>query len=448
MFLALSLSLAGAGAGANGRFPAAQQVVIGPGLAGVDVMALRTTFGLVISRDAGQHFEWVCEEALFAPQEPSETPDPALIVGADGTVQYGFEWGVRRIEACNISPSPSVAERVIVDLAADPSGETVYAVEGIPGEANGVFRASTRSLVFEPLAVPAPSVLFLTVETAASDPQRLYFTGLDSATNAPRVMRSDDAGRTVRTLPALAREVDSAFLSGVGPTDANLVFLRALVGTGTALYRSTDGGERFSVALRFRGPMLGFAQDAARTVWVGGPDDGLFRSDDGGATFEPVSNFAVYCLAHHAGALYVCADWVREGWALGRSTDRGARFEPLLRLDQITGGVACGVGQAVGCDARWPGLRQFFVNRNADASVPVFVRDAGPRDAAPARDVVRVDAGPGDASVRDAGALAVAREGACGCRAGAPGRGGAFAAVWAMLGLSSRRWRRRSGRSR
>lgn len=48
---------------ANGRFPAAQQVVLGPG-ARSDVITLRTTFGPLVSRDGGRGFRWYCEELL------------------------------------------------------------------------------------------------------------------------------------------------------------------------------------------------------------------------------------------------------------------------------------------------------------------------------------------------------------------------------------------------
>src|SRR4051812_35323444 len=55
---------AGTSARANGRYPAAQMLATRPGDDDAQTMALRTTFGLLLSKDGGKSFRWVCEKAL------------------------------------------------------------------------------------------------------------------------------------------------------------------------------------------------------------------------------------------------------------------------------------------------------------------------------------------------------------------------------------------------
>jgi hypothetical protein len=244
-------------------------------------------------------------------------------------------------------------------------------------------------------------------------------------------------------LSSLPSTADSAFVSAVDPRDPAVLYVRTLEGLSSALYRSADGGATLQPVLRFAGTMDGFALDATgQTVWVGGPSDGLHRSDDGGRTFTQISPRGVFCLHHRAGALYACADWVTGAYALGRSTDGGGRFETVLRFESVDGAVACGPSQRAGCDAQWPTFAQFFQRRDADASVPVPPRDAArpmPRDV-----VLPSDVGPRDAGV-DAAAVPpeVPAARGCGCVA-APPTSRVGAGVCALLvGVSCLRRRRR-----
>jgi hypothetical protein len=59
---AFTLLLTGSAA-ANGRFPKAQQIVTAPGSGGKTIF-LRATFGVLVSRDAGATWSWICEQAI------------------------------------------------------------------------------------------------------------------------------------------------------------------------------------------------------------------------------------------------------------------------------------------------------------------------------------------------------------------------------------------------
>jgi hypothetical protein len=68
----------GGSASGNGRFPRADQLVLVPGSR--DELVLRTTFGLLLSSDAGASWDWVCEQEIGF----SGIEDPAFAILPNG----------------------------------------------------------------------------------------------------------------------------------------------------------------------------------------------------------------------------------------------------------------------------------------------------------------------------------------------------------------------------
>ena len=444
--LAFGCLLLGAGeSAANGRFPTAQHVVVGPGRES-SVVALRTTFGIVLSRDGGRTFAWLCEEGMYLPFVPSNNFDAPLEVASSGSVVFGYEDGIRHTaDACKADDVSRTQGHVFADLTADPTGAVLYAIEGAQGNANAVYRGDGATFTFARQGAGLYNVLFDTIEVAPSNPARLYATGRDTRSFAPALYRSDDSGATLTPVAADAGAVDSLWVSGVDPTDADTVYARAAMGLGTELRRSRDGGRTFQRVASTRDPMLGFAiSDDGRTLWVGSIDAGLLRSDDGGESFRQVNTLPVLCLRQHAGVLWACSDWISTPFALGRSRDLGATFEAVLNFSnpaQFTGPPVCdrrSEGADV-CVERWPMLRRTFESPEPDAGLSP--PDAGRRDAAvdAARDAARDAAF--DAPRDGAAEAPAAPGGACDCAtvpARSP-RGPALALCAALAAFASRR---------
>ena len=445
---AAALALTSANASANGRFPTAQHVVVGPGSMS-SVIALRTTFGLLLSRDSGRTFVWLCEEGMYFPLVPSLNFDPPIEINAAGSVVFGFESGIRHSEdACKADDARFTAGRVFADLTATPSGEVIYAIEGAQGAPNAVYRGDGTS--FTRLGEGVANVLFDTIEVAPSNPSRLYLTGRDTETFAPVFYRSDDGGMTLTAVTADAGTADSLWVSGVDPTAPDTVYVRAAMGLGTELRRSVDGGRSFRTITSTRDPMLGFAiSDDGRTLWVGSIDAGLVRSDDGGESFHRVNTLPVFCLRQHANTLWACSDWINTPFALGRSSDRGASFEAVLTFSNFTRFVGPPTCEARSegadiCIERWPALQ-----RTLEAPAPT-VTDAGRRDAsvdaaldAPRDVIFDVSLDARSDATHDASAQPPPGDGACNCRAtSASGRGAS--GMFALALIAALRSRRRN----
>src|SRR5579864_8029422 len=97
-------SLAAPPARANGRFPASNAVVVTP--EDPDFLLARVTFGVLVSRDRGRTWGWVCEKAVgFV-----STEDPTYLTRGDGSIAAGTFLGIRlsSYHACSRSRGASL----------------------------------------------------------------------------------------------------------------------------------------------------------------------------------------------------------------------------------------------------------------------------------------------------------------------------------------------------
>ncbi len=389
--VALSALLWASSASANGRFPAAQHVLLGP--ADDDrIVALRVTFGLVVSDDHGATFHWMCEEALGY---GGASYDPTTAIDKLGRIHVGLWNGAKVVstDRCAVPATSSLAGESVIDFDTTPDGATVYAVTstGFLDTPNHVYRSDNAGDTFTRLA-GVTSTLFDTIEVAATDKQRIYASALQLSPRKLVLYRSDDAGATIRELTAFPHgDAIGAYVAGIDKTNADTFYVRVLAeaapvdggapGRTTILLRSTDGGTSFVELARSRGVMLGFAYSAdGKTLFYGGPDDGLQRSVDAGKTWTHVSDARVRCLRVHKGTLWICGTEEVDGFALARSNDNATTIEPVLQFGRIKGPPACDASSIVTaeCPTRWPAVREKFPPITTDAGVADAALDAAP----------------------------------------------------------------------
>lgn len=367
-FLALALTgVVAVGAArpahANGRYPAAQHVLAGPG-GSSDTVVLRNTFGFLVSRDSGASFGWVCEDALGYGGEY----DPPFALDAAGRVHVGTYAGLRRlsVDGCAVDDLGVFAGQNVVDLDNHPSGVTLFALAVTPFVSNGppvearVFRSLDGGDSYQ-LVSSTQGLLLETLEHAPSLVSRVYLSGATAPPSRPIALRSDDGGATLSELTfAWPSDVERLFVAGVHPDDEDVFYLRAALkpssGQSTAIYRTTNGGATFEEVLRTDGPALGFALAPDGTVWVGSPAEGLLRSTDAGDSFSQLEAGAVRCLRYHQGTLFVCAGPPDDTPMLGRSTDGGLSVEGLVSSCSLEGTSACSspAGPVGSCTQGWP----------------------------------------------------------------------------------------------
>ncbi len=390
-------ALAGPGAArANGRFPASGYVVVGPGPAS-SIIALRTTFGIVTSYDAGRHWGWTCEESFRG----ANGYDPSLAVGFDGavvaTVPTGISIAPGASGGCAWSAARGAPTRGVVDVAVDASGRVMFSATGPTGTDDTIYRSTDGGATWEARAL-LPGLFTETIEVAPSNPSRVYVSGFLRG-GIPVLYRSDDGGGSVREMTRDFGRGGSAFISGVDPTNPDVVYVRSAVGFGTVLLRSTDGGATLREIGSTADIMAGFAlSDDGTTVWMGSSNrgEGILRSVRGGPFRRVAATVTTRCLRYHAGILYVCADEADDGYLLGSSGDDGEHVDPLLSGRSLLGvSDRCDRASPVGatCTDLWPPVRMTLTAVDAGAiPTPVFHDAAAVVDAA-------ADAPPADVAL-------------------------------------------------
>jgi len=429
------------GARANGRFPQSSQIAFHP--RDMRVITARTTFGLLVTHDAGVTWSWVCEEALdFRPTE-----DPPIARMGDGSTLIALFAGLHRgtPDDCDfVEPDATLGSSIVIDNCVDPSNvDRAYALTSSGGRENQPWRTDDDGATWTPVGDPFESaILFETIEVAPSDPQRLYLTGAIPPTSTlprmPFVFRSTNGGlvweRYAFPLEITATQRDkNIFISAIDPDDPDRIFVRVSGDPDDRLLISDDGGQSFREVLRMP-VMRGFARsDDGATVYAGGDARGLWRSLDRGETFAPVTGgiARVNCLAVRGDELWACGNDFVDGFTLGRSTDGGASFEPVLRFKFIAGVPECAADSPVtmSCGPAFPELRARFVPSERDAGPGTDGGDAGALDAGPS-----FDAGTPVVPPEPGGCCAVA-----GTRSGGGRAGALLAVVVALVALRMRR---------
>jgi photosystem II stability/assembly factor-like uncharacterized protein len=149
------------------------------------------------------------------------------------------------------------------------------------------------------------------ITRSAADPDRIYTAG-----DVHQVRRSDDGGRTWRSPRNVGLTVTYMYAIAADPVDPDVVFVHGVAGSDTpvsdqgGLFRSADGGESWERVLPLPGwrteqrsvshsyvipdPRPGTRSAQGARVWYaaiddegGNPDAYLYRSTDGGQSWEP-----------------------------------------------------------------------------------------------------------------------------------------------------------------
>jgi hypothetical protein len=373
---------------------------------------VRSTFGLLISHDGGCSFRWTCEQNIGY----GGPFDPAYAVAADGTLFATTFNGLRvsRDGGCSFTTAtaelPADAPGRIADLWVDaidigPTGE-IWVATSDSVKPNDVLRSTDGGVTFVSRGMSSPIMWWKSVVVAPSDPMHVYVSGYQVA-NAPptaQVLSTIDGGQ--HWTPGSLAGVQLAGMpiltvAAIDATDPKHVFLVSVGanGMGDRLYRSIDGGASFNEVLATTRAIANVVIRDAMTVFVVS-GEGTFRSSDGGAVFGAAATSPqLGCLGKQPdGTLVGCApNWDPDFMAVGRSDD-ASQWQKVFRFIELDGPLACPAGTAGHdvCDQRvWPGIReQFGVTGPACATatdLPVDLVDA----VAPTKSGGCCDAGDG-----------------------------------------------------
>ncbi len=397
-WLAACVALVATGdASANGRFPTAQFFALGEGAAR-DRIAITTTYGVIVSRDGGAQWNWICEDALGFSGEY----DPVTAITDSGALIVTLPAGaaISRGDWCDFAAIPEALTAQSVDVTV--RGDRVALTQQLAAGGAQLLTSDDDGASFRP-AWTSSNYFIDTIDYSPTNSSRLYATG-QNRLSYPWILRSEDGGESLAptTMSPLSMTL-STYLAAVDSLDDRRLLLRGFAGDGSSfLARSDDGGATVRTLVTSAGAMVGAAATPGfDTLWAmaSGEAERLQRSDDGGRTFRPLATTVrARSLRFRRGVLFATASDQQAGYSFGCSSDGGESFRPMLAIEDIRGPEACGERSTVRtrCSALWPTVR---------AQLLAIARPPAPpraRCAEGAWDAGATDAGASDASAIDA----------------------------------------------
>jgi len=339
---------------ANGRFPAASQLVVDR----TDPLHLfvSATYGLLVSADAGESWSRICEAAFG-----SKGTEDAAIAVMNRTLLAGVYAGLsvsRDGAGCDFAfAAGPLAHETVVDVAIERAfpehalaiASTAHAEDASFTFQNLLAESFDNGQSFQLVGAPLPDDLeALTVDSAPSDPTRVYVSGISvAATQNGVIERSSDRGaHWARIAIAGSPPGTLPFIAAIDPNRADTLYVRATRGS-EALLVSSDAGETWRTIYTASSPLLGFALSPDGTHIAIGTNDGIAIASAADYAFHQVSMIVPTCLTWAAAGIYACAKESTTGFSIGLSEDGGAHFRPLYHLNSFCG-PACGPETATG----------------------------------------------------------------------------------------------------
>src|SRR6185436_20099424 len=171
----LALLVAGGGASANGRAPGTSSIHFRRGME--QEIAVGLTFGLVVSRDSGATWRWMCEDAVGY----GGPYDPDYMLTSSGALFATTPDGLRVTrDGCTFAPA--MGTKYTPAIAQGPDGKLYYAavdtpVVGNPGDSN-IYRSDDDGATWPVSAMPGMlNDWWQSLEVAPSNARRLYLAG-------------------------------------------------------------------------------------------------------------------------------------------------------------------------------------------------------------------------------------------------------------------------------
>lgn len=391
--------------------PLAREVALAPD--GERVAVRMPGFGWVVRGAADEPFVYVCDALLGV--EPLQADVP-FAYRADGSLLVGTANGLRRLapDGCPASSAATELSGVpVVALAVHPDdANLVHALAD--GAAPELYRSDDGGEQWElrsrlPAGAPVTALVLV-----AGDPESVYVSR-SSAVLGTTLSKSTDAGASFEPF-AQARDLVMLH-SEPGPGGRLWARASADAPPRVALMRAelAEGPWQEALRVNFFGGFAIDASTAGDVVWIGDEGGGLFRSEDGGESFDELhADVGVACLGRGREGLWACTPGLPDAPAVVTLARPDGAFDTALVLAEVDRLVECGPALDVAsvCAAAWNEWRVDVLG--GALATPPAIEDAGLAEAPD------TTGSAGDATPEPTGARSSSAAGG-GCRASGDG---------------------------
>jgi len=357
--------LVSSGARADGAFPAGMSVLLPAGAP--QRILLGTTFGLVLSEDAGATFRYVCEPYVTGAGASvliyQAASNGEIVAAHQDALSLSTDLG------CSWTRASGLAPLVVVDAFIDPANPSSVLALAWPAAAGASLLASAdggRSFGPALLASGTPPVhadeRLVSVEIGSSAPviyvTTFAFPSASSPAGSAALLRSADGGASWTRFELGVGPSVQVKIAQVDPADANTLYLLVSTGAADEIRMALDGGATILPLLAPGIPIGGFVRASDGTLYAGtGNGDFYVRRAGAGPSFERFRGPHLRCLGERAGRVYACGDSAADGYDLATSDDHGLSFQKLLTFTQLLGPATCPAVQSA-CAADYAALQR------------------------------------------------------------------------------------------
>ncbi len=266
------------------------------------------------------------------------------------------------------SIGPAITEGRVVDITVDPTDHNRQYVAAAGG---GVWKTTNNGITWEPIFDGEGSHSIGCITIDPKNPAVVWVgTGENNSQRAVEygdgVYRSEDAGKSWKNMGLAKSEHIGRIV--VDPRHSNVVYVAAQgplwnSGGDRGLYKTTDGGKNWKAILTIgentgvtevlidpRDPdvLYAAAYQRRRHEWTlidGGPESGIHKSTDAGATWtkltsglpkEEMGRIGMVLAPANPDVVFAIIEAAEKAGGFYRSTDRGATWEK--RSDYVSGG--------------------------------------------------------------------------------------------------------------
>ena len=354
----LVLGLA-ASASANGRDPYTSTITFRSGNEQHIVAGM--TFGVVLSKDGGTTWQWMCERAVGY----GGMYDPDYVFTSSGAIFATTFDGLKVMrDGCTFASTPP-GMAFVSKVEPGPDGALYYAAADATSRDSRIYKSIDDGVSFPVSADPGMAGdWWSSLAVAPNNANRIYLTGYRLDVSNPKVFllyTSTNGGTsyTAMTMTGIDTVSPNSVIEvvGISATNDQTVYVKVTFengSSGDSIYKSTNAGQTWTKILSKNSNFgLAFLARKDGSCVAGTREQGAWKSTNCDATWTDLAGAPhIGCLYENsAGVVWACTqnyespqlNITSDGFGIMKSTDL-VTWTGVLKYQEIEAPVPCAAG--------------------------------------------------------------------------------------------------------